>query len=94
MITIVKPIPYLYTTCATEIMPSQPLQDINFNHCSFTILVYGADNFDCHSFFLFIIKTFQDLPKSSFTHLAKNRSQILSNGKNIMSIFIIRSPRR
>ena len=49
---------------ATNIMSSEPLQDINFNHGRFAILMNGTNNFNSNNLFLFIVKTFQHLPKS------------------------------
>lgn len=48
----------------TNIMSGKPLQDVNFNHGSFTILRYGANNFNGNNLLLFIVETFQHLPKS------------------------------
>jgi len=66
-------------------MPCKPLQHVNFDHGSFTILVYGPYNFDCHDFFVFIIKAFQYLSKCT----CQNTIQLIKITGDQINIFLL-----
>lgn len=71
-----------YSPTATIVMFTQLLKHFNLNHCCIMILLHTANNFNSHHFFPFTIPAFEDLTKSTFTHLTVDLIYISRKSKD------------